>query len=234
MKISKLLFALTLSALSVAAAQAQIAVTYEQSYAWDARYDAQVGYLHSSSVAGPPMAFSDPTATSTYNNDLMSMGMTFNSGITTQTASFVQLSGFFSASTLAYSGSGYYAEAWSGGYDQINFTTSSAAVVTLQEYNTNANSSGDSYIQGYLDLDGILYQTSAVDGTFTINIGAGSHTAFYEGFCESNGSSYISYSQAGLTANYQISVSTNPTVPEPASMLGLSALAVGIAKRRRK
>jgi len=236
MKTSRQFLTCVTLALTFVGAKASITSITDSSYAYDGMWDATVGTYYSASGTGVPTNFVDNPGSvwGPYGYNYISGSYTSN--FTALSSSYAQVNATFNAATLSNSVYGVAEQGWFGGYDTITFMTDSAAIVTLAATNTSeyAYNSGPYAFNSdlnYLYLDGTTYLSSAVDGSVTVLVGAGSHQAFFQSdvntYARNGFSSYDS-----LHSNYQVSISSG--VPEPASMAVLGVAAIGLIRRRTK
>ncbi|MBS1716905.1 MAG: PEP-CTERM sorting domain-containing protein [Armatimonadetes bacterium] len=131
---------------------------------------------------------------------------------------------------------------YSGGYSYgsiykqggFNFTLDNAGVVNLSQTTYGANQSGGGYTTCYsfLYLDGTYYTYTPGTVSFTVNVSAGSHVAFFYSGVSASNTGYAYNSQFSYNnANYELRVDSQP-VPEPTSMAVLALGAIGVIRRR--
>lgn len=211
------------------AAQASITSWSQYSSAGLNYYD-NGGYLFSANPGNfGDMSFSAFPGGMTNVNDTMKGHVLWSNTLTSASASYLQMDARFSGYAFAVNNNPWDPQVWAYGTGQLTFTLDSAGTATIKAFGTATYTAGsNAFNYNTLYLDGYLL-TTAVDGTFNVALGAGSHVAFYQGWTQVYPSAFSS-GQAGLDAQYQVTVTS---VPEPGTMAALGAGALALVRGRR-
>ncbi|MEI7955671.1 MAG: hypothetical protein WCJ66_10930 [Verrucomicrobiota bacterium] len=174
--------------------------------------------------SGPSLNYHDPYTATAIGSRNWTTEALFVSWVSTNTPTFAQVDGYF-VGTSAIGGTsppGISDGSQVFASDTLIFTLDTAGTVSLINYNVGISTSGSSPPMVYetkLSLDGVDYQVSAANATFTLPVGVGTHTASYSMLADAfkAGWSNADYSSGGtLQSQHQIRVSS---VPEPSSAM---------------
>ena len=189
---------------------------------------------------GPSLDFHDPYTTTTSGSRNWTTEALFVSWVSTSTPTFVQVDGYF-VGTAAINGTtppGTIEGAQAVAYDTLTFTLDAPGTVSLINYNVGITTTSNSPPMAYqtkLSLDGVDYQVSAANATFSLPVGTGTHTASYSILAEATLMAWPNpdYASGGtLQLQHQILVSS---VPEPSSAMVWvvgAGLLIGIRRAR--
>lgn len=204
--------------------------------------DSILGLVFSTTQTAANLSAIFPSQTTTVASHSYTTEGYFTSQVTTNTPTLLLVDGYFvSASQFGGSFSGVplvTAAAEISASNTLTFTLDAPGTVTLKNFNVGTTifpGNSPTFFEAALVLDGVTYHTSASDGTYTVPVAAGIHTASYElrAAAFRLGSSDGSYNANGLMQSYhQIVVSS---VPEPATTVTLlfgASLLLGIRRSR--
>ena len=173
-------------------------------------------------MPGPYLNFHDPLHVTDSGGRHWATEIIFDAWVSVNTPTFAQVEGYFvgSAEISGTSVPAINEAAQTVAIDVLTFTLDAPGSVSLINYNVSTgtvNSSPPMIYQTILTLDGVDYQVNAADATFTLPVGAGTHSASFSTMTEAYKSAWPTpaYASSGfMQSQHQIQVSS---IPEPSS-----------------
>lgn len=213
-------------------AQATLSGVAEGGAAFAYQADFAGGVLYNPYYSGASFAVTDPYTVNSFGLDTMSTQLSYSTSVTSS-SSYLQMDGSFSGISKVHWGESQGSDnANAQGYDQVNFTTTTSAFVTLTAYNAASSTVG--FTNGYseVNFNGTYYQLTPGNFTSSFWVGPGSYYMWWGVSTSVYGGQYYGTDSFNSTSSdFRLTVSS---VPEPTTIGLLAVGGVALLRRRRK